>query len=104
MRLAKIGSGRGSIRRPHASGSVTGTPAGWGGDQVSTTDVPRPGAEMISACPPASAMRARILFRRPDLAGSTPAGSKPAPSSDRVTATRPDWPRRAVSAARPTPA
>ena len=49
MKPAKISCGLGAIRRAQASGSAAGALAGWGGPQVSTTEVPCPGAEMISA-------------------------------------------------------
>ena len=100
---AKISRGLGAIRRAQASGSVTGALAAWGGPHVSTTDVPRPGAEMISARPPASDSRARTLFRSPERVGSSRAGSKPTPSSAMVTVTTPAWPPQAVSMARPAP-
>ena len=49
MKPTKISRGLGVIRRAQASGSVAGALAGWGGLHVSTTDVPCPGAEMMSA-------------------------------------------------------
>ena len=104
MKPAKISCGLGAIRRAQASGSAAGASAGRGGSQVSTTEVPCPGAERISARPPASDSRARTLFRRPVLAGPTRAGSKPIPSSETVTVTPPDWPPLAVSMALLTPA
>ena len=57
MKPTKISCGLGAIRRAQSSGSAAGALAGWGGLQVSTTDVPCPGAEMISALPPASDRR-----------------------------------------------
>ncbi len=103
MKPTKISRGLGVIRRAQASGSVAGALAGWGGPHVSTTDVPCPGAEMISAWPPASDSRARTLFRSPERAGSTWAGSKPIPSSEMVTVTPAGGLPRAVSTARPAP-
>jgi hypothetical protein len=103
MKPAKISCGLGAIRRAQASGSAAGALAGWEGLHVSTTDVPCPGAEMISARPPTSDSRPRTLLRSPERAGSTRAGSKPVPSSAMVTVTTPGGLPRAVSTALRTP-
>ena len=60
-------------------------PGGRSSGQRRTTRVPEPGAEVISAWPPALDMRSRIETRTPSRSVGTVASSNPAPSSPTST-------------------
>ena len=59
--------------------------AGTAPGQLMVTSVPWPGADRTDARPPQSVTRSVIERRSPSRAGSTRAGSKPAPASRTVT-------------------
>src|SRR6266571_2025875 len=90
-----VAAQHGGLTRPAARPAAPSR-LGWAGlfwaelvwaeaGQHRLTRVPSPGADVINARPSRSAMRSMMDRRRPSRAGSTRAGSNPAPASRTVT-------------------